>query len=69
MPGKRALAVALVCLTSCAPAGGSSSAPSAPSEMPHTPAVVAPPTEPVVSMAGTWVGTIESSNLAPSRSH
>jgi hypothetical protein len=27
--------------------------------------VIAPPTEPVVSMAGIWVGTIESSNFAP----
>ena len=58
------IAVALLCLPWLALACGSSSAPTAPSEPSHIPAVVAPPTEPVVSMVGTWVGTIESSNFA-----
>ena len=65
MHGKWAMAAALLCLPCCGLACGSSSGPSAPSETPHTPAVIAPPTEPVVSMAGIWVGTIESSNFAP----
>ena len=61
--GRRLPAVALVCLP-CLLGCGSSSAPTAPTLAQHTPGVVAPPTEPVVGLAGTWVGTIESSNFA-----
>ena len=62
---RRTLPAVALCLPWCLLGCGSSSAPTAPTLAQHTPAVVAPPNEPVVGLAGTWVGTIESSNFPP----
>jgi hypothetical protein len=57
--------VAALCLPWYLLGCGSASSPAAPTETQHVPGTLPPPTEPVVSLAGTWAGTIESENFPP----
>ena len=55
-------ATAALWLAGCVWGCGSSPTAAPPTAPTHTPAPVAPPTGPVPPIAGTWAGTIESSN-------
>jgi hypothetical protein len=61
----RTAATASLWLAVCVWGCGSSSTAAPPTAPTHTPAPVAPPTGPVAPIAGTWAGTIESSNFGP----